>query len=88
MTHEVLRTGIFGGEASFETNVANISKRRGVLALLSLDYRVAFFLASLSAANCASVAALWIWELWGLELVIWTFGLERSGSVAYEVLWA
>lgn len=55
--------------------MAHISKRRVVLALLNWDYSLACFLGSLGAANCASVAALWIWELLGLELVIRIFGL-------------
>lgn len=51
-----------------------------MLALLSWDFKMACFGGSLGAANCASVAALGIWELLGLELVVQIFGLECSGT--------
>lgn len=51
-----------------------------MLALLSWDYSLTCFLASLGAANCTSVAALWIWELLGLSLVVRIFDLESSGT--------
>ena len=51
-----------------------------MLALLSGDYKMSCFLGSLGAANCASVAALRIWELLGLVLVARIFGLECSGT--------